>query len=146
MEQLRQVILALLAVAAVISLAGMAGALYEFRTGRLIRYLFRRKVPATPEDIRKNGLALVLNELGALLVDLIVLSGLLLEGTRFNPVLGVSYFTVGAAGFAASFLSFFTALHLRGEVRFRERQKAVSVPSAPALAAVGTTWKRFGRR
>src|SRR5205814_4105363 len=124
MEQLRQAVMVLLAISAVICLAAIASASYEFRTGRLVRYPFRRKVPATPEDIRKNGLALVLNELGALLVDLIVLSGLLLEGTRFNPVLGVSYFTVGAAGFAASFLSFFTALHLRGEVRFRERQKA----------------------
>jgi len=132
MEQLRQAVLALLAIAAVTSLAAIASALYEFRTGRLIRYPFRRKVPATAEDIRKNGLALVLTDLGALLVDFIVLSGLLLEGARFDPVLGVSYFAVGAAGFAAVFLSMFTALHLRSEVRYMKRQKGASVPSAQA--------------
>ena len=123
MEQLRQVILVLLAVGAVISLAVIASALYEFRTGRLVRYPFRRKLPATPEDVRKNGLALVLNDLGVLLVDLIALSGLLLEGARYDPVLGVSYLTTGAAGFAAAFLSMFTSLHLRGDVRYQERQK-----------------------
>src|SRR5207248_5480402 len=118
MEQLRQAVMVLLAIIAVICLAAIASASYEFRTGRLVRYPFRRRVPATPEDIRKNGLVLVLNDLGALLVDFIAVSGLLLEGARFDPVLGVSYLIAGAAGFAASFLSMFTSLHLRGEVRY----------------------------
>ncbi len=132
MELLRQAVLTLLAVGAVISLAAMTGALYEFRTGRLVRYPFRRRVPSTPEDIRKNALALVLNDLGTLLFNFIVVSGLLLESVHVDPVLVVTYFAAGAAGIAAVFLSMFIAHHLRREVRFRERQKPLSVPSAPS--------------
>jgi hypothetical protein len=66
-----------------------------------------------------------------LLLNLIALSGLLLEGARYDPVLGVSYLTTGAVGFAAAFLSMFTSLHLRGEVRYVKRQKPASVASAP---------------
>ena len=90
MGPLREAMLTLLAIGAVISLAAIASALHEFRTGRLVRYPFHRRVPATPEDIRKNGLALVLNDLGVLLADFIVLSGLLLEGARFDLLLGLS--------------------------------------------------------
>ena len=130
MEQLRQAVMVLLAISAVICLGAIASASYEFRTGRLVRYPFRRRVPATAEDIRKNGLALVLNDLGVLLVDFIVVSGVLLEGARFDPVLGVSYLVAGAAGFAASFLTMLASIHLRGDVRYVKRQKAASVPSA----------------
>ena len=130
MEQLRQAVMVLLAIGAVICLGGIASALYEIRTSRLVRYPFRRRVPATPEDIRKNGLVLVLNDLGALLVDFIAVSGLLLEGARFDPVLGVSYLIAGAAGFAASFLTMLASIQLRGDVRYVKRQKAASVPSA----------------
>ena len=132
MELLRQVLVTVLAIGSVISLAAMTGALYEFRTGRLVRYPFRRKVPATPEDIRKNGLALVLDNLGTLLFDFIVISGVLLQEAFLDPVLGVSYFAASAAGIAAVFMAMFTAHRLRGEVRYMKRQKPASVPSAQA--------------
>ena len=120
----------LLAISAVICLGGIASALYEIRPGRLVRYPFRRRVPATPDDIRKNGLVLMLNDLGTLAFDFIVISVLLLQEALLDPVLGVSYFAASAAGIAAVFLAMFTAHHLRGEVRYMKRQKAASVPSA----------------
>src|SRR5207302_10112381 len=101
MELLRQVLVTVLAIGSVISLAAMTGALYEFRTGRLVRYPFRRKVPATPEDIRKNALALVVNDLGTFLFNFIVVSGLLLQ----DPVLLVTYFAAEIVGMAAVSLS-----------------------------------------
>jgi hypothetical protein len=132
MELLRQVLVTVLAIGAVISLAAMTGALYEFRTGRLVRYPFRRRVPATPEDIRKNALALVLNDLGTFLFNFIVVSGLLLQDAHVDPVLLVTYFAAEIVGIAAVFLSMFIAHHLRGEVRYMKRQKPASVPSAQA--------------
>src|SRR5437868_12276201 len=107
MEQLRQAVMVLLAISAVICLAAIASALYEFRTGRLVRYPFRRKVPATPEDIRKNALALVLNDLGTFLFNFIVVSGLLLQDGHVDPVLLVTYFAAEIVGMAAVSLSMF---------------------------------------
>src|SRR5207244_3234191 len=132
MELLRQVLVTVLAIGSVISLAAMTGALYEFRTGRLVRYPFRRKVPATPEDIRKNALALVLNDLGTFLFNFIVVSGLLLQDGHVDPVLLVTYFAAEIVGMAAVSLSMFIAHHLRGEVRYMKRQKPASVPSVQA--------------
>src|SRR5438105_9822849 len=52
MEQLRQAVTVILAISAVIGLAGIAGRFYEIRTGRLVRYPFRRQVPARADAIR----------------------------------------------------------------------------------------------
>ena len=132
MEKLLQILVALFAVGAMLSLARIASGLYEFRTGRLVRHPFRRKLPATPEDTRKNGLVHMLDDLGALLFNFIVVSSLLLQQARPDPVLTVGYIAAGAAGIAATFLSMFLAHHLRGEVRYVKRQKPASVPSAQA--------------
>jgi hypothetical protein len=130
MEQLQHVLLVGLGIAALITLAALGSGLYEFRTGRLLRFPFRRWVPATPEDVRKNGLALVLNDLGTLLVDVIVLTGLLVHDVRFDSFVAIGYLAVGAAGFTASLLSMLTALHLRAEVHYQERGRPRPAPSA----------------
>jgi hypothetical protein len=130
MERLQHVVLVLLAIGAFMSLTGLAGGLYEFRKGRILRVPFRRKVPATPDDVRKNGLALMLNDLGVLLTDLVVLSVILLHDVPFDPYAAIAYFAVGSAGLSASFIAGFTALHIRSDVHFVQRRRAGSVPSA----------------
>ena len=130
MEQLRHVVLVLLTIGAFITLTGLVAGLYEFRTGRIIRIPFRRKVPATPEDVRKNGLALVLNDLGVLLTDMIILSVVLLYDVPFDPFVEIAYVALGLPGLSASFIAGFTALHIRSEVHFVQRRRAGSFPSA----------------
>jgi hypothetical protein len=121
----------LLAVGALASAVALGVGFYEFRTGRLLRTPFRRKVPSTPEDVRKNGVALVLNELGALLTDAIILSMLLASyEARPDAFAALSYLAVGGAGFTAVFFSIFTSLKIRGEVHYQERSRAASFPSA----------------
>jgi hypothetical protein len=132
MEQLQHIALVALAIGALGSLAGLAIATYEFRTGRLLRIPLRRRIPATPDDVRMNGLALCLNDLGALLTQVIILSTLVLPDVRFDPFVAVSYFAVGAAGFTAVFLSMFISFQVRGQVHYRKRARADSVPSAGA--------------
>ena len=129
MEELQHVTFVLLAIGALVSLAGLAAGLYEYRTGGLVRIPFRRKVPATADDVRKNGLALALNDLGVLLTDAIVLSVLLLYHARFGPFEAIGYFAVGAAGFTAVFLTSFTALRMRTDIRYEERTRPDSAPS-----------------
>jgi hypothetical protein len=129
MEELQHVALVLLAIGGLVSVAGLAAASFEYRTGRIIRLPFRRKVPATPDDVRKNGLALLLNDLGVLLIDLIGLSLFLPQGVPFDPFVAIAYFALGLAGFTASFIAAFTALHIRGEVHFVQRRRAGSLPA-----------------
>ena len=126
MELLRQVLVTVLAIGSVISLAAMTGALYEFRTGRLVRYPFRRKVPATPEDIRKNALAGLLSDLAALLIDLMALLSLLPSEVGLTSTTAIVYWAAGGAGLLAAGLSMLTSVHIRGEVRYRERQRPSS--------------------
>jgi hypothetical protein len=130
MEQLRHVVLVLLTIGAFITLTGLVAGLYEFRTGRILRILFRRKVPATPEDVRKNGLALVLNDLGVLLTDLIILSVVLVYDVPFDPFVEIASVALGLAGFSASFIAAFTALNIKSEVHFVQRRRGGSVPTA----------------
>jgi hypothetical protein len=130
MEQLQHAVLVLLAISALVTVAALAVGFYEFRTGRLVRIPSRRKIPATPDDIRRNGLALVLNDLGVLLTDTIVLSSFLLHDVRFDPLLAVSSIAVGAAGFTAALLSILTSLRIRGEIHYLERSLPGSLPSA----------------
>ena len=130
MEQLQHGVLVLLAIGAVVSLAAIAAGFYEFRTGRLLRFPFRRKIPATPDDVRKNGLALVIDDLGALLMDLVVISILLLPDIRSDSFLAASYLAVGTAGCAAGLLSLFISRHIRGEVDYQERGRPRPAPSA----------------
>ena len=132
MEQLQHIALVALAIGALGSLAGLAVATYEFRTGRLLRIPFRRKIPATPDDVRMNGLALVLYDLGALLTQVIIFSTIVLPDVRFDPFVAVSYFAVGAAGFTAVFLSIYISFQVRSEVHYRKRARVDSVPSAGA--------------
>jgi hypothetical protein len=127
MEQLQHIALVALSIGAL-----GAVATYEFRTGRLLRIPFRRRIPATPDDVRMNGLALFLNDLGALLTQMIILSTLLLPKVRFDSFVAVSYLVVGAAGFTAAFLSMFISFQVRAEVHYRRRARADSVPSAGA--------------
>jgi len=89
----RRVALILIAIGAVIAVAGLAIGLHGVATGRLanrwVVSLYRSfgRVPATPEDIRRNGFALVLNDFAVLLIDVELLAGLLLPGSRFDRTL-----------------------------------------------------------
>jgi uncharacterized membrane protein len=132
MEELQHVALVLLAIGALVSVTALAAGSYEFRTGRVFRfpYRHRRKVPATSEDVRKNGLALVINDLGALLMNMVFLLTLLLYDVRSDSFIAISYFALGAAGFTAGFLCLFISRHIRGEVHYQERGKPRPAPSA----------------
>ena len=77
MEQYRQLVLVLLAIAAVLTLAAAAASFYEITTGRLVPLAIRWRIPATPEDIRKNALAGLLSDLAVLLIDLMAILSLL---------------------------------------------------------------------
>jgi hypothetical protein len=132
-EELRQITLILLAIGAVIDLAAVAGALYEFRTGRLIlpRNPLRRRAPATPEDVRKNGLAFVLNDLSVLPVDLEILPALMLPQVPVRPAVAIAYLIVGLAGISAALLLTLISLQIRQEVRYLPRHKAAAVTVDP---------------
>jgi hypothetical protein len=130
MEQLQHVVLVIVAIGAFLTLAALAAGFYEFTTGRLLRFPFRRKIPATPDDVRKNGLALVIDDLGTLLMDLVVISILLLPDIRSDPFVAAGYLAVGTAGCAGGLLSLFISRHIRGEVHYQERGRPRPAPSA----------------
>jgi len=133
MEQLREVTLILLGIGAVLSLAGLAAGLYEVTTARLAfrAVPFRRRVPATPADIQRNGLTLVLNEVAALLLELLVLGAFLLAGHRFDRALAVSYAVVSLAGFAATFLLALASRQIRRSVQYLARHTPSAITTAP---------------
>ena len=123
MEQYRQLVLVLLAIAAVLTLAAIAASFYEIRTGRLVPLAIRWRIPATPEDIRKNALAGLLSDLAALLIDLMALLSLLPSEVGLTSTTAIVYWAAGGAGLIAAGLSMLTSVHIRGEVRYRERQR-----------------------
>jgi hypothetical protein len=126
MEQYRQLVLVLLAIAAVVTLAAVAASFYEIRTGRLVPFAIRWRIPATPEDIRKNALASLLSDLASLLVELTLLLSLLPSELGLNSSTAIVYWAAGGAGLIAAALSTLTSVHIRGEVRYRERQRPSS--------------------
>ncbi len=126
MEQYRQLALVLLATAAVVTLAAVAASFYEIRTGRLVPIAIRWRVPATPDDIRKNALAGLLSDLAALLIDLTLLLSLLPSEVGLTSTTAIVYWAAGGTGLLAAALSTLTSVHLRGEVRYRERQSPSS--------------------
>jgi hypothetical protein len=75
MNQLQAIILSFVALGAIVSLIGLSAGLYELVTGRLVPVLtkLRRRVPATDADLRQNAVAIVLNEVAALLMALLAL-------------------------------------------------------------------------
>ena len=133
MDQLREVVLILLGIGAVLGVVGLAAGLYEVTTARLAfrAVPFRWRIPATPADIQRHGLAIVLNNVTALLVDLLVLGAILLEGHRFDRALAVSYAVVSLAGFASIFLLAFASLQIGRGVRYLARQTPSSITTAP---------------
>jgi len=141
MDQLREVILILVAVGAVLSVTGLALGLYQVRAGRLtMRWLAflqspLRKVPATPEDTRRNGWSVALNGLAVLLLDVMILAGLLLPSARRDAALAISYGVVSLAGFAAVFMAILTAARIRRDVHYLPRKTAALMSSAPGPPA-----------
>src|SRR5438132_12133469 len=123
MEQYRQLVLVLLAIAAVATLAAVAFSFYEIRTGRLVPLAIRWRIPATPEDIRKNALAGLLSNLAALLIDLMALLSLLPSEVGLTSTTAIVYWAAGGTGLLAAGLSVLTSGHLRGEVRYCERER-----------------------
>lgn len=133
MDQLREVVLVLLGIGAVLSVAGLAAGLYEVTTARLAfrAVPFRWRVPATPADVHRHGLVIVLNNVTVLLVNLLVLGAILLEGHRFDRALAFSYAAVSFAGFAASFLLAFASLQIGRGVRYLASQTSSSITTDP---------------
>ena len=142
MDQVRAFTLTLVAVGAEISVAGLALGLYQVTSGRLVarRLIFlqslSRQIPATPEDTRKNGWAVALNDLAILLLDVMILGGLLLQKVRFDPVFAISYAIVSLAGFAAIFMAIFAAAHVRRQVHYLPGKTSASIWSAPGPPTV----------
>jgi|SRR5919204_1703878 hypothetical protein len=131
MEQLQTALLILITLGAVADVLSLAAGLNEFRTGRLsfLHAPFRRRVPVTAEDVRKNGLAVVLNAVGALLVSLLVISALFLDRLAVDPIWAAGYLIVGLAAFLATFLLSYAAFHIRSQVRFGTRGARNSIQS-----------------
>ena len=123
MEQYRQLVLVLLAIAAVLTLAVIAASFYEIRTGRLVPLPIRWRIPATQEDIRKNAVAGLLGDLASLLMELTLLLSLLPRELGLSSSTAIVYWTAGGAGLIAAGLSTLTSVHIRGEVRYRQRQR-----------------------
>jgi hypothetical protein len=122
MDQYRQLVLVLLAIAAVVSLAAVAASFYEIWTGRLVPLPIRWRVPTTQEDIRKNALASLLTDLASLLIELTFLLSLLPSEIGLNSSTAIVYWAAGGAGLIAAALSTLTSIHIRGEVRYRGRE------------------------
>jgi len=118
MNQLEAIILSFVALGAIVSLIGLSAGLYELVTGRLAPVLtkLRRRVPATEADVRQNAVAIILNEVAALLMALLSLGTLLLEQVRFNAILAGAYLTVSLAGFLAVGASGWAAFLIKRKV------------------------------
>jgi hypothetical protein len=134
MESLRQVTLILVAIGAVVALIGLAAGLYPM-TGRLpfrwvmsVQARFGR-MPATADDVRRNGLVLALSDLAGLLLDVLILAALLLQGTHVDRILAIAYAVVSLAGFAAVLMALLTAARISRDVRYLPREAPSSAGS-----------------
>jgi hypothetical protein len=135
MSQLQAIILSFVALGAIVSLIGLSAGLYELVTGRLVPLLtkLRRRVPATDADLRQNAVAIVLNEVAALLMALLALGTLLLEQVRFNAILAGAYLTVSLAGFLAVGASGWASFLIKRKVHMVRRSALPQDPLTGVL-------------